>query len=313
MKAKILVIFYFLFMLVVNSSYAEEKVSMPSYSTSAPTFYTAAQQERDVEVFSENNLFGLKDKKGNIVAPAEFQKIIMTGRSGWIVQKKKKFGLMDSKGNYLVEPKYQFADRIMGRYIKLGNDKDYGIYNEYGEIILAPEYSSIDLLYGRMFLTKKDYRYGVTDFNGNVLIPNICDDIYMPTKNTMRIKYHGEWFELDNISLETLKLPDTIVNVEKNEELQFGDFLIETAILSEYSALTFSDFFLKMFASISPAHEETIDELIFAHGVDTVEILMNFSWLPKYPAKMAKKYFEYLKDPFNGPFADTRHKLKNKR
>ena len=92
-------------------------------------------------------------KNGDIIAPAQYQKIIMAGRSGWIVQRKNKYGIMDSKGNYLVEPKFRYADRILGRYIKLGNDKDFGIYNEFGEEILPAVYTSIDLLYGKMFLT----------------------------------------------------------------------------------------------------------------------------------------------------------------
>ena len=90
---------------------------------------------------------------------------------------------MDSDGNYLIEPKYRYGDRILGRYTKLGSDNDFGIYNEYGESILPPEYTSIELLYGQMFLTYKNFRYGVADFKGNILIPNICDDIYMPTKD----------------------------------------------------------------------------------------------------------------------------------
>ncbi len=122
-----------------------------SVNSDAPVFYTAAQQERDVKVFSENNLFGLKDKEGNIIAPAIYKKIVMMGRSGWIVQKKSKFGLMDSKGNLLLPLKYRHADRILGRYLKIGNDSDFGIYNEYGEEIIPPVYNSIDLLFGKMF------------------------------------------------------------------------------------------------------------------------------------------------------------------
>ena len=282
------------------------------YSEEAPAFYTAANQVRRAVVFGENNLFGLKDNDGNIIVHAKYRKMVMTGRNGWIVQKGSKYGLMDSDGNWLIEPKYRNADRIFGRYIKLGNDHDFGIYNEFGETILPPEYSGIELLYGRMFLTYKDFRYGVSDFDGNVLIPNICDDIYMPTRDTMRIKYLGLWYEIDNVDAKKLAMPE-LPEDEFYSNMSFKDIMIDTGAVSGYSVLTFSDYIIKFFSSISPAHEATIDELLLSHGVDTVGILMNFSWLPKYPATFIKNYVSYFANPFNGPLSDTRNKLKTKR
>ena len=289
----------------------QDTSASPSESQT-PATYTAAQQARDVQVFSHKNKFGLKDNDGNVVAPAVYQKIIMAGRYGWIVQKHNKYGLMDSQGKYLIKPKYRNADRIFGRYIKLGNDNDYGIYNEYGEEILPPVYSSIDLLYGKMFLTYKDYRYGISDFSGNVIIPNICDDIYMPARDTIRIKYLGVWYEMKDANADALK--DLKNTLESNtSDFKMTSIVTEPGTVSEYSVLTVSDYFIKVFSSISPAHEETIDSLILSHGVDTVGILKKFSWVPKYPVTFVKKYVAYLRNPYNGPLADKRNKLKSKR
>ena len=317
MKKLLFAIIFIIFM--QGTCYCEEaaqpsKSSVPNTSTEAPTFYTAAHQERKVNVFSEGNLFGLKDKEGNIVAPAEYQKIIMTGCAGWIIQKKNKYGLMDSDGNYLIEPKYRYGDRILGRYTKLGSDNDFGIYNEFGESILPPEYTSIELLYGQMFLTYKNFRYGVADFKGNILIPNICDDIYMPTKDTMKIKYMGEWYVLTDINPNAIAMPDIGAEEEPGgTSFTLKDIVADTGNISGYSVLTFSDYLIKIFSSISPAHEETIDDLILSHGVDTVGILKKFSWIPKYPITFTKKYYAHLRNPFNGPLADTRNRMKNKR
>ena len=305
---KLFLILFFIIFIQIGALCEETKTSSQG---AAPVFYTAAQQQREVQVFCENNLFGLTDNSGNIVAPAEYQKIIMTGRYGWIVQKKNKYGIMDSGGNYLIEPKYRYADRILGRYVKLGNDNDFGIYNEYGEVIIPPEYTSIDLLYGTMFLTYKNFRYGISDFKGNVLIPNICDDIYMPAQDTMRIKYQGIIYELTNIKPETISMPD--LDNEDGEDSKIKEILADTGAISGYSVLTFSDYLIKVFSSISPAHEETIDDLILSHGVDTVGILKKFSWVPKYPFTFIKKYYANLRNPYNGPLSDTRNKLKNKR
>ena len=234
----------------------------------------------------------------------------MTGKSGWIVQYKNKYGLMNSKGELLIKTKYRFADRILGRFIKLGNDNDYGIYNEFGEEIVPPVYSSIDLLYGKMFLTSQNFRYGVLDFKGNILIPNICDDIYMSEKNKMNIKYLGKWYEIENASADNLVVPEFYAKTKSVFDLD--DVIVDTTAISGYSVLTLSDYLIKIFSSISPAHEQTIDDLILSHGVDTVGILKQFSWLPKYPVTFIKKYYNNLRNPFNGPLSDTRNRLKIK-
>lgn len=44
----------------------------------------------DLTVFSgEKNLFGLKDKEGNIIVEPQYKKLIRLGDSSWIVLKKK--------------------------------------------------------------------------------------------------------------------------------------------------------------------------------------------------------------------------------
>ena len=300
-----------LFFIIQTTSFCEETVNA-STNPEMPITYTAAQQERDVVVFSEKDKFGLKDKEGNIVAPPVYQKMIMTGKQGWIVQKNDKYGLMDSSGNYLIKPKYRYADRIFGRYVKLGNRNDFGIYNEFGEQLLEPDYSTIELLYGKMFLTCKNFRYGVMDFNGNVLIPNICDDIYMPAKDKMRVKYNGKWYEISDISPDKLEIHEIVDDSSDDmEEFNFKNVLAETGNISGYSVLTLSDYLVKVVSSFSPAHEETIDELILSHGVDTVGILKKFSWIPKYPVTFTRNYFSYLRNPFTGPLSDKRNSLKN--
>ena len=315
MKKLLLVIITILLLQISTSAdeATEAANEAPAVTTSseAPVFYTAAQQERTVSVFADKDHFGLKDNNGNIIVPAVYQKIIMTGNSGWIIQKNNKYGLMNSEGKYLIEPKFRFADRILGRYIKLGSEHNFGIYNEFGESVIPPEYDSIDLLYGKMFLTYKNFRYGVFDFKGNVLIPNICDDIYMPSRDTMKIKFLGEWYELTEVDADKLAMPE-IYTSDTNYDSKIREIFVDTGTLSEYSVLTFSDYLIKVLSSISPAHEETIDDLILAHGVDTVGILKKFTWIPKYPVTFAKKYYAYFRNPFNGPLSDKRNKLKKR-
>ncbi len=262
-----------------------------------------------VTVFAdEDNYFGLKDAEGNVLVEPEYKKMIKLGDS-WIVQKKSKYGLMDNTGNYLIEPKYRHVDRILGKYVKLGNDNDFGIYNEKGETVIPPEYTSVDILFGGMFLTKKNYKYGVCDKNGRVILENKFDDIYMPKPNIMRIQYNGQWYEIEQIAGGEFVPPEDIQNIKDNGAFKVTAFVKDPVAASGYSAVTFTDYFLKIFSSISPAHEQTIDDLMLSQGADTVNIFIKFTWLPKYPFTFAKNYYHNLRTPNNGPLADVKTEL----
>lgn len=265
----------------------------------------------DVEVFSQNNKFGLKDKQGNVIVQPEYKKLIRLGTTSWIIQKGNRFGIMDSSGNYLVKPKYQHVDRFFGSYAKLGNDNDFGLYNEYGEIIVQPKYSRIDPLFGKMFLTYKNYKYGIVDSTGKEILDNEYDDIYMPNSKVLRIKYEDKWYEVERVAENEITLPaDTQkINIDGNE-LKITKIIVDTGLISGYSALTATDYMLKIFTSISPAYEQTIDDLMFSQGAETVSIFMKLGWIPKFPFTYAKKYYQNLRHPNNGPLSEIRDDMK---
>lgn len=269
---------------------------------------------QDVVVFSnnKNTFFGLKDKSGNIVVDAQYKKLIRLGTSSWIINKKNKYGIMDSSGNILVEPKFRHVDRMMLKYVKLGNENDYGVYDEKGEIILPNEYMTINMLFGGMFLIKKNYKYGVADRNGNIILKPIFDEIYMPKPNIMRIEYNGQWYEIEQIAGGEIELPEDVKNIKENKNFKVTEFVKDPLTASGYSAVTFTDYFLKIFSSISPSHEETIDELMLSQGADTVNIFIKCTWLPKYPFTFAKKYYHNIRTPNNGPLSNVKSDLKKK-
>ena len=269
----------------------------------------------DEVVFSnekKNVLFGLKDKSGNIIVDAQYKKLIRVGNSAWIINKKNKYGMIDCSGNILVEPKFRHVDRMLGKYVKLGNENNYGVYNEFGDAIIPNEYMSVDLLFGGMFLVKKNYKYGVTDRNGKLILNTIFDDIYMPKPNIMRIQYNGQWYEIEQIAGGEIQLPEDIKNIKENSDFRVTKFVTDPITASGYSAVTFTDYILKIFSSISPSHEETIDELMFSQGADTVNIFIKCSWIPKYPFTFAKKYYHNIRTPNNGPLSNVKNELKQK-
>lgn len=266
----------------------------------------------DISFFSENNKFGAKDECGNIVIKPVYNKLIRLGDKAFIAQKKAKFGIIDDKENILIPFKYRHVERILGQYAKLGNFGDFGLYDSTGFAVIPPVYDSIDLLFGGMLLTYKNYKYGVSDFSGRIILDNIFDDIYMPKPNIMRIQYKGQWYEIEQVTSNTLTLPEDVKNISSNTDYKVTNIVVTTGVVSGYSVLTFSDYIIKLISSISPAHEDTIDQLMFSQGADTVSILIKFTWLPRYPFVYARNYYKYVRNPNIGPLSGIRAKLKKK-
>ncbi len=263
-----------------------------------------------VQTYQERKKFGIRKTDGTIITKPIFKKMIRLGDKSWIVQYKTKFGLIDYEGNYIILPKYRNVQRVARKYVKFGNDNDYGLYDENGFTIIQPEYSSIDLLYGKMFLTRKNFRYGVVDLDGNTLLENEFDDIYMPSPHVMMVQYEGNWSKIERISEEEITLPADINEISEDKDFKVTNIVVNTGVGASYSVLTLTDYLLKMIASISPAYEATIDELMYSQGADTISILMKLSWIPKFPFVYAKQYYRQLRSPNSGPLASTRNSLK---
>ena len=261
-------------------------------------------------VFSEDGKFGLKNEQGETIVDAKYKKLIRLGESSWIMQSGSKFGIIDDSGTVLVDAKYSKADRMLGKFAKFAKGDKFGIFDEKGFVILPVEYSSIDLLFGGMFLTCKNYKYGVTDFNGQPILDNIFDDIYMPKRNKMVIVYNGQQFEIESSKDGELTLPLDIVANRDDVDFTITELIQKPAATTGYYSVTATNYLLKIISSISPAYEQTIDELMFSQGADAANIIMKFTWLPKFPIVYAKKYYQNLVAPNNGPLGGVKSNLR---
>lgn len=268
--------------------------------------------ESGVTTYGEDGKFGLKTFEGVVVTGADYNKLIRLGEGAWIVQKGSNFGLMDSNGEYLIKPKYRIAERILGRFVKFGSGGVYGLYDDKGNVVVEHKYSSIDLLYGKMFLVGKDYKYGLVGFDGRVILEPVADDIYMPKPNIMKIQYDGKWYEIEQISGETFELPENIKTVREDKNFKVTEIISKPVPSAGYGVVSAGDYFIKVFSSISPAYEQTIDELVLNHGADVAGILIKSTWLVKFPFVYAKNYFNTVKSPNNGPLSNVKNNLKNK-
>lgn len=261
-------------------------------------------------VYNENGKFGLKDENGNIVVKAQYKKFIRLGETGWLIQSGSKFGIMNDDGKILVEPKYNRADRVLGKFAKLGKGDKYGLFDEKGFVVLPVEYSSIDLLYGGMFLTCKNYKYGITDHSGQMILDNIFDDIYMPKPNSMVIEYSGRKVEIETTKGEALTLPYDVQSISNNSDFKITELINKPVVTTGYYGVTATNYFLKLFSSVSSAYEQTIDELMFSQGADAASVIMKCSWIPKFPFIYAKQYYKNLTAPNNGPLNGVKTNLK---
>lgn len=264
-----------------------------------------------VETYSENNKFGLIDNDEKITE-AKYSKLIRLGDSSYIFMYKSKFGIMDNQGNIIVEPKFTSAERFVGRFAKLGSKGKYALFDEQGIAIVPLEYSSINLLYGKMFLVGKNYKYGLINFEGDILLAPVADDIYMPEANILKISFDNNWYEIQHVGKETMELPKDLVLDNKSNDFKITKIVEQPITTTGYGIVSASDYFIKVFSSISPAYEKTIDELILSHGADTALILLNPMWIVKFPYTYIRNYANSFKTPNNGPLADVKASLKNK-
>ncbi len=266
----------------------------------------------EVKTYSQDGKFGLQSLAGDPLTEAVYNKLIRLGEGAWIVQKGGKFGLIDDDGVYLIKPKYRNAERFLGRFVKLGSGNSYGVYDEAGNVVVEHKFSSIDLLYGRMFLVGKDYKYGLVGFDGRVILEPVADDIYMPKPNIMMIEHDGKWYEIERISGETLELPEHIKMIKGDKNFKVTEIISDPVTSAGYGVVSAGDYFIKIFSSISPAYEQTIDELVLNHGADVAGILTKSGWLVRFPFVYARNYFHAVKSPNNGPLTNVKKNLKNK-
>lgn len=271
-------------------------------------------EKHELKVYSEDNLFGLQTLNGENITNAQYQKLIRVGENGiFLVQKRGKFGLINSDGQLVVPIKNSEAERVFAKYVKLKNFRGWGLYDDNGENIIPQQYSSIDPLFGKMFLTKRNYKYGIVNYEGKKLLNNDFEDIYMPNPHTLRIKYNGEWYEIVKHEGENFELDDNSEEFDiNNSHFTITKVLETSAAASGYSLITTTDYTMKLISSISPAYEETIDELMLSKGAEVVSIFTKFSWLPKFPFVYAKNYYNNVRNPFNGPLYKIKSKLKQK-
>ncbi|WP_336964830.1 SEL1-like repeat protein [Chryseobacterium contaminans] len=135
------------------------------------------------ETFEDNGLWGLKDKKGNIITPAAYDEIFaFTDEGIAVAQKNGKYGYLRNDGKVLIECIYEEVYDAM--FI---NNKNYGIIEidqkcglitiETGEIVIPCEYEDLEMLrHTYLFNAKKEGRYYLIDVSNKPIIEEGFDE-----------------------------------------------------------------------------------------------------------------------------------------
>lgn len=144
-----------------------------------------------------------------------------------------KWGFIDELGKIVIDFKYTSTYIVPNgeKYASVSLSKDiygdtFGIIDMHENQILPFEYQADGFKYidKNRFIVRKDEKYGIVDKNNNVVVDFIFDDISLPY--TDKIKYYcakinGKYGFIDKngnplkIDKESLKIPETILNVEK--------------------------------------------------------------------------------------------------
>ncbi len=268
--------------------------------------------EELTHTYSQDNKFGLI-KNNEKITEAKYSKLIRLKDKSWLFLYKNKYGIISNSGEILIEPKYTQAQRIAGRFVKFAKGGKYCLYDENANLIVPLEYSSINLLYGKMFLVCKNYKYGLISFDGDIILAPVMDDIYMPKSNTIKLSYEGNWYEITQEDKTTFEFPKDLMDIQNDENTITMTQIVQNPLATTgYGLVSSGDYFIKLFSSLSPAYEKTIDQLVLNNGADAVSILMKCSWLVKFPYFYAVNYVNNVKAPNNGPLSEVKINIKNK-
>lgn len=124
------------------------------------------------EPYQENNKWGYKDGKGNIIVTPKYDGAEKFSWGFAIVEMNKKFGFINAKGEEIVAPVYDKVENFRYGYAKIQSDKKWGLVDGKGKIILSTKYDGITQIYKEKYVSVElNGKWGLIDFKENVIIP----------------------------------------------------------------------------------------------------------------------------------------------
>ena len=170
-----------------------------------------------ISVNSDNNsLFGVIDKKGQLVVPQQYDRIWIDRNDYIIVKKNEKYGLLNSNGQEILPLIYDKIESGNNNLFIVEKENLYGVFNAKGEQVLALEYLHAKLS-GNYIVLNKNKKKGVCDSNGTVILPIEYNwaSVYTYSNGLTMIEVDGKACVIKDSS--------TIVPLDKYDKIEFDE------------------------------------------------------------------------------------------
>ena len=166
----------------------------------------------------ENEFYGVKDLKGNLVIPFEYKfldsfsngLIVGVDKNGSLVYLTKenkpltdsdyqyifkfdnnrgitiindKYGMINEKGQVILENKYNKIFHIKENIYAIQEEKTLDLVDKDGKKLTNEEYENIGEVSEKSIPVKKDGKYGVVNLEGKTIVPTIYEEIGKPQNN----------------------------------------------------------------------------------------------------------------------------------
>jgi hypothetical protein len=145
-----------------------------------PALYSKIDFGRNGFIVQKDGLYGLADKKGQVIGSIEYDSVGTVNETIYIVKKKGKYGTLTTAGNKVLSIKY---DKVLYAgssfsFVQKGNDPIQLIFNEQEK----PYASSIEraFIYSNLAIIKANGKFGVV--KNQLVIPVNYDSIFVASR-----------------------------------------------------------------------------------------------------------------------------------
>ena len=116
-------------------------------------------------IFEDDGKYGLKDKDGVVMIPADYDEINRSGYKGrgWHLRIGEKWGYVDATGNIVIPIEYDYVDLDLHEMIRIKRGETWSLLDSQGQTVLPFEYESIYVDAPNVYRVKKDGVYGIID------------------------------------------------------------------------------------------------------------------------------------------------------
>ncbi|MCW3170214.1 WG repeat-containing protein [Chryseobacterium sp. 09-1422] len=152
-----------------------------------------------VEIFEENELWGLKDEKGNVLIQPIYDEFYAYDYYSdlAVVVKNEKYGYVDKRGEEIIPLIFDDAyDFEISKTAIVKTGEKFGLINLQGKVVLEPLYEEMIFLENdgnkELFTAKLNDKYGLITSNGEVKIDFISDNPFESKTSYFNTKVNGQ-------------------------------------------------------------------------------------------------------------------------